>query len=80
MVPIEREGDSWSVYYNFDQYVWKPDEKSERGIGLYGRLGFADEDTSPIDWFVGAGLAAISSASASFTRPRAAAHSRGFSS
>jgi porin len=58
MVPIEREGDSWSVYYNFDQYVWKPDEKSDRGIGLYGRFGFADEDTSPIDWFVGAGLAA----------------------
>ena len=57
-VPAERDDGSWSVYYNFDQYVWKPDEKSERGIGLYGRLGFADEDTSPIDWFVGVGVGA----------------------
>jgi porin len=58
MVPAEHDDDSWSVYYKFDQYVWKPDEKSERGIGLYGRLGFADEDTSPIDWFAGVGIGA----------------------
>ena len=55
-IPPERVKDSWSVYYNFDQYLWQPEGDSQRGIGIFGRLGFADEDASPIRWFVSFGV------------------------
>ena len=55
-IPAERVSDSWSVYYNFDQYLWQPEGNSERGVGVFGRLGFADEDASPIGWFVSVGV------------------------
>jgi porin len=55
-IPAERVSNSWSVYYNFDQYLWQPEGDSERGIGIFGRLGFADEDASPIEWFASLGV------------------------
>ena len=52
----ERDDNSWSVYTNFDQYLWKPDADSDRGVGIFGRLGFADDTTHPIAWFLSLGL------------------------
>ena len=57
-IPLNRVDDSWSVYYNFDQYIWQPDGESDKGLGLFGRFGYADEDASPIEWFVSIGLGA----------------------
>jgi len=55
-VPLSREDDSWSLYYNFDQYLWMLDAEAGTGVGLFGRLGYADEDTNPIEWFASLGL------------------------
>ncbi|MBW2294022.1 MAG: carbohydrate porin [Deltaproteobacteria bacterium] len=55
----KRSDNSWSVYSNFDQYLWKPDTDSDRGVGVFGRLGFADESTSLLAWFVSIGVSGI---------------------
>jgi porin len=65
-VALNRSGESWSVYWNFDQYLWNPtittDPKSgpqidpTRGVGIFGRIGFADEDTNPIAQFYSVGF------------------------
>ena len=54
IAPEEDDG-AWSVYYNFDQYVWQ-DETSGRGWGLFGRLGYADPDTNPIEFMASIGV------------------------
>lgn len=58
MIPLESVNDSWSVYYNFDQYIWQPDGEPDKGLGIFGRFGYADQDASPIEWFVSVGLGA----------------------
>ncbi len=67
--PQNMEGDSYSLYYNFHQYVWvKPDQEREssgvspatkllQGIGIFGRFGYADPNTSPIAAFYSFGVA-----------------------
>jgi porin len=64
----EMEGDSYSIFYNFHQYVWvKPDQDREstgvnpatkllQGIGVFGRFGYADPNTSPIQGFYSFGV------------------------
>lgn len=56
MVPVARADDSWSVYYSFDQYLWQNEGEDGTGIGVFGRFGWADEDTSPVEWFVSLGI------------------------
>jgi porin len=46
-VDLKTRDSTWCVYYNFDQYLWQPDRKKPRGFGVFGRVGFADEKTSP---------------------------------
>lgn len=52
----EKENNSWSIYYNFDQYFYTEEGDSEQGVGLFGRIGIADEETSPIDRFYSIGF------------------------
>jgi hypothetical protein len=50
--------DTWSVYWNFDQYLWNPTVATDskggpvvdptRGVGIFARVGIADEATNPI--------------------------------
>lgn len=55
-VSLKTSGNSWAVYYNFDQYLWtRPDDLS-RGWGIFGRVGFADESTNPASQFYSAGF------------------------
>ena len=42
--------------YNMDQYVYTEEEDETQGFGFFGRLGTADDKTSPIANFYGAGL------------------------
>jgi len=51
-----KQNHSWSVYYNFDQYFYTEEGDPEQGVGLFGRVGIADEDTSPIDRFYSIGI------------------------
>jgi len=55
-VPIPRASDSWSLYWNCDQYLVVDPNDSKRGWGYFARAGFADPNTNPIDWFASAGL------------------------
>jgi porin len=55
-VPAERAGSSWSVYWNFDQYLFTDSRDPSRGWGLFGRAGLADKHTNPLHWVVSAGL------------------------
>lgn len=55
-VPLARTEDSWSIYYNFQQYVWTQPDDPARGWGFFGRFGAADESTNPIAQFYSIGL------------------------
>lgn len=55
-VPIERESDSWALYWNFDQYLFVDPCQPQRGWGLFGRAGIADDATNPIGWFLSFGV------------------------
>jgi len=48
--------DSWSVYYNFDQYLYQPDKGVDRGMGLFGRLGVADGNPDFMQYFGSFGI------------------------
>jgi porin len=53
--PVQSEN-SWALYYNFDQYLWTLPRDPTRGIGIFGRLGFADETTSHVAQFYSFGV------------------------
>ncbi len=53
---IDRAGDSWAIYYNFDQYLFVEKDDPTQGIGLFFRFGQADERTNPIERFYSFGL------------------------
>jgi porin len=64
---IPNADSTWAIYTSVWQYVWT-EEASDRpiragdgvpdlqGIGVFGRLGFADEDTNPIEWTASVGV------------------------
>jgi porin len=47
---------SWAMYYNFDQYFWTRPDAPDRGWGMFGRVGVADERTNPIGQFYSVGF------------------------
>ena len=51
---IKKEDDSWSFFYNFDQYVYEPNKG--QGIGIFGRFGASDGDANPIHYFYSVGV------------------------
>ncbi|MAX37787.1 MAG: carbohydrate porin [Gimesia sp.] len=55
-IPIDRKTDSWSLYWNFDQYLFVDPCDPSRGWGVFGRAGIADADTNPIEWFLSFGV------------------------
>ena len=55
-VPVARQSDSWSLYYNFDQFLFVDKNDPTKGWGLFGRAGLADPSTNPIAWFLSAGI------------------------
>lgn len=55
-VTLDKAEDSWSFYYNFDQYLFVEDEDPTQGIGIFGRFGVADQHTNPIERFYSAGI------------------------
>jgi porin len=55
-IPIARADDSWSLYYNFDQYLVTDSHDPKRGWGLFGRAGVADKHTNPVASLLSAGI------------------------
>lgn len=51
-----KESGSWSVYYNFDQYLLENPEDPTQGLGIFGRFGAADGGTNPIQYFYSLGF------------------------
>jgi len=55
-VPIDRADDSWSLYWNMDQYLVVDRCNPKRGWGVFARAGVADQATNPIASFFSAGV------------------------
>ncbi len=55
-VPVARQSDAWSAYWNFDQYVTTYSDNPTLGWGVFGRYGVADDETNPLAWFLSFGI------------------------
>ena len=51
---------SWSLAYNADQALYVSPDDPRKRWGLFGNLGIADNNPSPIRWFANAGLSGTS--------------------
>jgi porin len=56
VVPLNRSSDAWTVYYNFDQYLWSPAGHADRGVGVFFRFGASDGDVNPVRWAYNVGV------------------------
>ena len=54
--PPNKVRDTWSVYYNFDQYLWSPQGDPTRGIGVFFRFGVSDGVANPIKYTYNVGV------------------------
>ena len=48
--PLNRESESWAIFYNFEQYLWQPAGDPKRGIGLFFTFGTSDGDANPVNY------------------------------
>ena len=55
-IPIARQTGSWSLYWNFDHYLYVDPRNAQRGWGVFGRAAIADDDANPIEWFLSFGV------------------------
>jgi porin len=53
---IAKTKGSWSVYYNFDQYLYELKKGSGRGYGVFGRFGASDGNPNPMEFFISLGI------------------------
>jgi porin len=55
-VVIPTTNGSWCLYWNADQYLIVDSADPTRGWGTFARAVFADENTSPLGWFLSFGV------------------------
>lgn len=55
-VPIPATRGSWSLFWNCDQYLVVDSTDPLRGWGYFARAGIADNNTSPMSWFLSFGI------------------------
>ena len=55
-VPINQVDSSWSLYWNFDQYLFSDSDNPKSGWGVFGRAGLADAQSNPLEWFLSFGV------------------------
>lgn len=53
---VPRVADSWSLYWNFDQYLVVDAETESKGYGVFGRAAIADDQSNPLAWFLSFGI------------------------
>jgi porin len=56
--PLTKVDSTWTVYYNFDQYLWSPEGAPDRGIGVFFRFGASDGVANPIKYAYNVGIGA----------------------
>jgi porin len=54
--PANREGDTWAMFYSFDQYLWHPGGDPYRGLGIFFTFGASDGDANPIKYIYSMGV------------------------
>jgi porin len=54
--PANREDNTWTVFYGFDQYFWQPGGDQKRGIGLFFNFGASDGKANPVQYSYSAGI------------------------
>ncbi len=67
---LPEKTDNWMIGFNVEQYLWKPDTSGdapprtaddafqERGIGVFGRFGYAPKDRNPYNVYASGGIGA----------------------
>ena len=48
--------DDFTVYYNFDQFLYTEKEDPTQGVGLFGRFGWSTGESNPIETFYSIGV------------------------
>jgi porin len=59
LVPVQPPNtvdSTWTIYYNFDQYLWSPEGHPDRGIGVFFRFGASDGVANPIKYTYNVGI------------------------
>jgi porin len=54
--PANTTSNTWSVYYNFDQFLWSPKGDPNSGIGAFFRFGISDGIANPVKYAYNVGL------------------------
>ena len=54
--PLKTQSETWTVYYNFDQYVWSPAGDPSRGLGVFFRFGVSDGKVNPVKYHYNVGV------------------------
>lgn len=54
--PLDEQEESWSLYYNFHQYLFTERQDPTQGVGIFGRYGVADKDASVAHQFYSIGI------------------------
>ena len=54
--PPKTQNYTWTIYYNFDQYLWNPGGDAKRGIGIFFRFGASDGEVNPVKYAYNVGL------------------------
>lgn len=60
VIDSTRKTGSWCMTYNFDQALYVSPDDPRRKWGVFGNLGLADGNPSPIRWFASAGISGAS--------------------
>ena len=55
--PAKTQDYTWTIYYNFDQYVWNPGSDKDRGLGIFFRFGASDGQVNPVKYAYNVGFA-----------------------
>jgi porin len=59
-IPIAAKSGSWSLFWNFDQYLVVDPSNPSRGWGVFGRAGLSDGNPNPLEWYLSFGLGGTS--------------------
>jgi porin len=55
--PAKTQNYTWTIYYNFDQYLWNPGGDAKRGLGIFFRFGASDGQVNPVKYAYNVGFA-----------------------
>ena len=53
---LDQASNDWSLFYNFDQYLYVVPGTKDRGIGIFGRFGVTDGRVNPVEHFYSIGI------------------------